>query len=137
MRILARLGLTLPLALLATTARPATGQDRPSSSHRWQLTLDDQRYLWDVRLVRLAGDTLITQERDSLVGTPVARIAEMRLLPETILRVGDGHESAISALAGSNPDVYDLTQLDQAGRRSTIQKILSLEATPHEAGPHN
>lgn len=73
MRIFARLGLTLPLALLAINAPPATGQTTASPSHRWQLTLDDQRYLWDVRLVRLAGHTLITRERDSLVGSAAPR----------------------------------------------------------------
>lgn len=49
--------------------------------------VSDQHYLWDVRLVKLAGDTLIVRNRDSLIGAPVARIAEMRLLPETILSV--------------------------------------------------
>ncbi len=129
MRTFLRVALALALGLMALNARPAAAQSSTSLPERWQLTLNDQRYIWDVRLVKLVSDTLIVQDRDSLVRTPIARIAEMRLLPETILLVGDGHHSAISALGGDNPYVYDLTQFDIAARRSTIQTILSHQAS--------
>jgi hypothetical protein len=125
MQTFIRFALSFALGVIAIKARPAAAQATASPSDRWQLTLNDERYLWDVRLVKLAGDTLMVQNRDSIVGTPIARINEMRLLPETILLVGDGHHSAISALAGSNPNVYDLAKLGLADRRSTIQRILS------------
>jgi hypothetical protein len=90
-----RLRLTLPLMPIALAAPPAAAQAGAPPADRWQLTLNDHEYIWDVRLVKLAGDTLIVRNRDSLISAPVARIAEMRLLPETILMVGDGHRSAI------------------------------------------
>jgi hypothetical protein len=99
------------------------GLDR-CSAYRWQLTLDDERYIWDVRLLELAGDTPVVRQSDSLVHAPIAHIREMHVLRQTTLRVGDGHESAISALAGT-VGVYDLALLDVAERRSAIESILS------------
>lgn len=125
MRHFVRLGLTLGLVLVTFVALPSAAQTNQAPPDRWQITLDQQRYVWDVRLVKLAGDTLIVRQRDSLIGTPIARITEMRLLPETILLVGDGHHSAISAMAGSNPNVFDLARLNVTERRKTIQKILA------------
>jgi hypothetical protein len=113
------------LLALSLSAGSLAAQSAPPLPPRWQLTTSDQNYIWDVRLERLSGDTLIVQQHDSLIGVPLAGIAELRLLPETILQVGDGHHSAISALAGDNPDVYDLAPLDLAGRKATIQTILA------------
>lgn len=123
-----QLRLTLPLTLIVFAAPPAAAQATAPLADRWQVTLNDRQYVWDVRLLRLAGDTLIVRDRDSLISAPVASIAEMRLLPETILQVGDGHHSAIGAMAGSNPGVYDLARLDIADRKATIQKILSAQS---------
>ena len=41
----------LSLAALSATPLAAQQQDR------WQVTLDQDRYVWDVRLVRLDGDS--------------------------------------------------------------------------------
>jgi hypothetical protein len=120
-----RLGLAAGLWLIARDAPPAAAQTDAPPDHRWQLTLDDERYVWDVRLVKLAGDTLIVRQSDSLVRAPIARINEMRILQRTTLRVGDGHESAISTLAGGNDEVYDLARFDFGERRRAIQRILS------------
>ncbi len=115
--------------LLAAGARPVAAQAVTPLPDRWQLTFNDQHYVWEVRLVRLAGDTLIVRGRDSLIEAPVGNLAEIRLLPESILLVGDGHHSAVSALAGNNPGVFDMSRLDPTGRKATIQKLLALEAT--------
>lgn len=119
--------LALPFALIALVTRPAAGQAPAALPDRWQLTLNDHEYIWDVRLVKLAGDSLIVRNRDSLITASVANIAEIRLLPETILLVGDGHHSAISAMAGGHAGVFDLASLDLAERKTTIQKILSYQ----------
>jgi len=119
-----RLGLTFVTALLLG-APSAAAQTATASPDRWQLTLTDQSYLWDVRLVRLDGDTLVVRSRDSLIHTPVARLTELRLLPETILRVGDGHRSGIGALSDNNVRVVDLAPMDANARRATLQAILT------------
>lgn len=96
--------------------------------NRWQVTLNDQSYLWDVRLVRLAGDTLVVKSPDGLQDAPVARITELRLLPETVLQVQDGHRSAIGALGDDNVRVVDFVPLSMADRRAAIERILALQA---------
>ena len=93
-----RLGAALPPLLLAL-ATSLSAQDGGPHSERWQLTFAGESYLWDVRLVRLTGDTLVVRSRDSLITTSVDSLAELRLLPETVLKVGDGHRSGVGALA--------------------------------------
>ena len=106
-------------------APSAAAQTAAPSPDRWQLTFTDQSYLWDVRLVRLDGDTLVVRSRDSLIDTPIAQLTELRLLPETILKVGDGHRSGIGALGDNNVRVVDLAPMDANARRATLQTILT------------
>jgi len=116
------------LAVVTTSllmAARVVAQTEAPSPDRWQLTLTDQSYLWDVRLVRLDGDTLVVRSRDSLIDVPVARLTELRLLPETVLKVGDGHRSGIGALSDNNVRVVDLAPMDVAARRSTLVTILA------------
>jgi hypothetical protein len=118
------------LVLLLALAQTARGQD-----DRWQVTLDDERYVWDIRLVRLDGDSLIVRQSDSLVSVPVAHINEIRLIRKSEVHVGaggaGGGAGAMSALVGGDDEVYDLTPLEFADRLRTIQKILLL----HPTGP--
>ena len=119
------LGLAFGLGLMVLDAAPAAAQTAAPGADRWQLTLDDELYVWDVRLVKLAGDTLIVQQSDSLVRTPIARIHEMRRFRQTTLLIGDIHTSALDAMAGDIHDVYDLAGLAMAERRSAIQGLLA------------
>ena len=70
------------LALLLALAQTARAQD-----DRWQVTLDDERYVWDIRLVRLDGDSLVVRQSDSLVSVPVAHINEIRLIRKSEVHV--------------------------------------------------
>ena len=116
------------LVLLLALAQTARGQD-----DRWQVTLDDERYVWDIRLVRLDGDSLIVRQSDSLVSVPVAHINEIRLIRKSEVHVGaggaGGGAGAMSALIGGDDEVYDLTPLEFGDRLRTIQKILLLHPT--------
>ncbi|HEX2217603.1 MAG TPA: hypothetical protein VHG35_02285 [Gemmatimonadales bacterium] len=125
MSSLARLALAVGLGLIVRDVAPVAAQTPPPAADRWQLTLDHERYVWDVRLVKIAGDTLVVQQSDSLVRAPIARIVEMRRFRQTTLLVGDVHTSALDAMAGDIHDVYDLAGLTVAERRRTIQRILA------------
>jgi hypothetical protein len=118
------------LVLLLAIAQTARAQD-----DRWQVTLDDEHYVWDIRLVRLDGDSLVVRQSDSLVSVPVAHINEIRLIRKSEIHVGAGEggggAGAMSALVGGDDEVYDLTPLEFADRLRTIQKILLL----HPTGP--
>jgi hypothetical protein len=111
------------LLLLPALARPLAAQD-----DRWQITLDDQRYVWDIRLVELAGDALVIRQSDSLVPVPVAHIDEIRLIQKSRVDItgGPATAGAMSALVGGDDEIYDLTALGPADRRRTIEKILQL-----------
>jgi hypothetical protein len=116
------------IALLLALAQTARAQD-----DRWQVTLDDERYVWDIRLVRLDGDSLVVRQSDSLVAVPVAHINEIRLIRKSEMRLGGegATAGAMSALIGGDDEVYDLTPLEFADRLRTIQKILLM----HPTGP--
>ena len=113
------------VALLAL-ARPLLAQD-----DRWQVTLDDDRYVWDIRLVRLEGDSLVVRQADTLVRVPVAAMKEIRLIRKSEVEIGAGATTAgaMSALVGADDEVYDLSPLDFAERLRTVQKILLLHPT--------
>ena len=114
-----------PLVVLLALARPLAAQD-----DRWQVTLDDNRYVWDIRLVGLEGDSLAVRQSDSLVRVPVAHITEIRLIRKSEMQVGDGGAAgAMNALVGADDEVYDLAPLDFADRLRTVQKILLLHPT--------
>ena len=100
---------------------------------RWQVTLDDGRYVWDIRLVKLEGDSLVVRQSDSLVAVPVAHITEVRLIRKSEVHMGGGGEmaGAMGALMGGDDEVYDLSPLEFAERMRTIQKIL----VNHPAAP--
>ncbi len=123
--MLRSIGATL-VALLAL-AQPLVAQD-----DRWQITLDNDQYVWDIRLVRLDGDSLVVRQSDSLVPVPVARIKELRLIRKTEVELGGNDAAgAMNALVGGDDEVYDLTTLEFADRIKTVQKILLM----HPAGP--
>lgn len=116
------------IALLLALAQTARAQD-----DRWQVTLDDERYVWDIRLVRLDGDSLMVRQSDSLVAVPVAHINEIRLIRKSEMQLGGegAAAGAMNALVGGDDEIYDLTPLDFADRLRTVQKILLL----HPTGP--
>jgi len=109
-------------ALVAATAlaRPLAAQD-----DRWQISLDDDQYVWDVRLVRLDGESLFVRQSDSVLGVPLAHIKELRLIRKSEVQLGGGEAGgAMNALVGADDEVYDLSPLEFAERVRTVQKIL-------------
>jgi hypothetical protein len=106
------------LSLAALGATPLAAQQ----DDRWQITLDQDRYVWDVRLVRLDGDSLVVRQADSSLSVPVERITEIRLIRKSEMRLGDG-TMAMSALTGADDEVYDFAPLEYAERVRAIQKI--------------
>jgi hypothetical protein len=113
------------LVALAVFPGPAAAQD-----DRWQVTLDNEQYVWDIRLVRLDGDSLVVRQSDSLRRVPVARIKELRLIRKSEVDLAGGAAGAMNALVGGDDEVYDLGPLDFADRLRTVRKVLLL----HPAG---
>jgi hypothetical protein len=108
------------MALAPRLAAQARAQD-----DRWQISLDNDQYVWDIRLVRLDGDSLFVRQSDSLLGVPVAQIRELRLIRKSEVQLGGGDAGgAMSALTGADDEVYDLSPLEFAERIRTVQRIL-------------
>ncbi len=110
----------LATALLAVGATAAQAQ---ADDERWQITTESGDYYWDIHLVRLAGDSVVFRQADSLGRVSVQQVKELRLIRKSEMRLGEGAAGAMSALTGSDDEVYDLTTLDYPGRLRMVQQI--------------
>ena len=120
-----------PLLLAATLLTLLTAS-LDAQDERWQVTLDGENYVWDVRLVRLDGDSLVVRQADSLRPLSVEHISELRLIRKSEMNLGEVNGGAWSALMGTDDEVYDFTPLEFAERIRAIQKILL--SHPTESG---
>jgi len=121
------------LSALALVPGAIRAQDTPKpSDDRWQIGLEDGQYIWDIRLVRLQGDSLVFRQADTLGTVSVQQIGELRLIQKSTMRIGQGAAAggAIGALTGSDDEVYDLLTLDYPARIRSIQQILLLHPPP-------
>jgi hypothetical protein len=116
--------LVLLSLLLATAAAPIRAQG--SADERWQITTESGEYIWDIRLVRLAGDSVIFRQADTLGSVSIQKVKELRLIHKSEMRLGEGAAGAMSALTGSDDEVFDLTTLDYAARLRAVQQIFLL-----------
>lgn len=110
--------LLTPAALSAQDSTPPSAGQR----ERWQVTLDDGRILWDVRLVRLAGESLSVSRPDSLATVSLKHVTEVRLIRKSEVHLGTGG-GVFNALVGGDDEVYDLSPLEFADRVKAMQKI--------------
>jgi hypothetical protein len=117
-----------PLVLTALLLTAATSPIRAQGSddERWQITTDSGSYIWDIRLVRLSGDSLIFRQADTLGSVSVQQTKEIRLIRKTEMRLGEAAAGAMAALTGSDDEVFDLTTLDYGARLRTVQQIFLL-----------
>jgi hypothetical protein len=110
--------------LLSLAAAPVRGQTKDDD--RWQIGLESGDYIWDTRLVRLAGDSLVFRQADTLGSVSVQQIKELRLIRKTEMRIGEGAGAALAALTGSDDEIYDLTAMEYAARLRALQQVLLL-----------
>ncbi len=130
-----RFGIPLFCAALHLAA-PCAAQTTGGDADRWQVTLGDGQMLWDVRLVKLAGDSLQVRRGDSLAVVPVAKITELRLIKKSEMQLGGPGGGAMPALMGTDDEVYDLTPLEFPDRLRVVQKIFVYHPLdPATSGP--
>lgn len=115
------------LAVALPTAAVAQGTDR------WQITLDDDQILWDLRLLKLDGGTLDVRLSDSTVHVPLAQVKELRLLQKSSVELTEGGAGgAMNALTGADDEVYDFTPLSPDERVEAVRKIFREHPAPAE-----
>lgn len=110
------------LLLLTAVTPPLRGQT--NRDDRWQIALENGEYVWDIRLVRLTGDSLVFRRADSIGAVSVQRIGELRLIRKTEFRVGTDGGGALPALMGADDEIYSFAALDYAARIRAVQQIL-------------
>jgi len=120
-----RAGLVVWLGLIA--ARPGVAQDR------WQLTLNSGTTLWDLRLVKLAGDTLVVRRADSTYAFPLAEVDEIRLVQKSTRHITPEAGRYGGVLGGMDDEVHRLTLYSLSERRDIVRQIF--QAHPPGAGP--
>lgn len=122
-------------AVLTLFAVGVAAQTPGASPDRWQLTMDDGHYIWDIGLVRLDGDQLVFRQADTLGRAPVAKITEVRRIGKTEVRLGDGPAGgAMNALTGGDDEVFDLAAMDYDAKLRAVQQILLMHP-PRDAQP--
>jgi hypothetical protein len=120
-----------PALLQAQSPRAAQSGER----ERWQISLDNGGMLWDVRLVKLSGDSLSVTRPDSLATVSLKHVTELRLIKKSEVQLGTAG-GAFNALVGGDDEVYDLTPLEFADRVKAVQKIF-LYHPPEGTAPNN
>ena len=110
------------LGFLAALAAPAPSVAQ-SKADRWQITLQNDELLWDIRLVSLEGDKLTYRQADSTGVVKAGEIREMRLFQASELQMGTAG-AAFGALSGADDIVFDMTLLDFAERLRTVQQVM-------------
>src|SRR5437879_8100270 len=113
-----RAGLVVWLGLIA--ARPGVAQDR------WQLTLNSGTTLWDLRLVKLAGDTLVVRRADSTYAFPLAQVDEIRLVQKSTRHITPEAGRYGGVLGGVDDEVHRLTLYSVPERRAIVQQVLQM-----------
>lgn len=112
------------LALALTQAVPAAAQAAPPADDRWQLTLTDENYIWDVRLVRVDGEELVYRRGADTARVRLMQVREIRLIQKSEFRLGGAAGGALNALTGADDEVYDLGPLEFGDRVRTVQQLL-------------
>jgi hypothetical protein len=130
----------------APAGAPAAPRPAPTASaapaiprgNRWQLQLTSGAYLFDVRPLRAAGDSLVVTRLDSTPAPPVtlalAEIEELRLVQPTELSfvgLGGGRaQNPYGELMGAGDVVFPLAGVDAAERRRIVAEVVRAAAVP-------
>ena len=107
-------------------AAPVTAQ----RDDRWQMTLNDGRILWELRLVRFRGDTLAVQQADSTLRFPITQVDELRLVHKAERRQTAEPNRYGGVLGGADDEVFRLTLYNLAERRQIVAQIFKDHPPP-------
>ncbi len=111
-------------AALPSASTAASLRTTAARADRWQILLNDGRYLYDLHLVAAHGDTLVaTQPQRDTLDVPLADIDELRLVQASARPVGTARNT-FNGLVGADDAVYKFARLAPAERRHVVQVAL-------------
>src|SRR2546425_13297794 len=85
--------------------------------------LKDGSTLWDLRLVKLSGDTLVFQGNDSILRFPLMRVDELRLVRKATRSITPEAGRYGGVLDGADDEGYRLTLFDLNERPQGPQQV--------------
>jgi hypothetical protein len=120
-----------PAAAAAPEATPAAAQSAarsalPSAAERadrWQILLNDGRYLYEAHLVRASGDSLVVTQPGDTLALALDDIDELRLVQPSARPVGTTRNT-FNGLTGMDDAVYKFARLAPAERRQLVAELL-------------
>jgi len=115
-------GLAAPELLAAQANDTARDAAKPGP---WQIRLANGEYLWEVRLLRASGDSLVLEQPDSTFAVSLEDLDELRMVRTSEMRLGAGAHEAFGALSGANDAVYPLAVATPEERRRIVRQILA------------
>ena len=104
-------------ALLGAAAAAA------QQDERWQVTLNDGRILWELRLVRFRSDTLVLRGGDSTYRFSISQVDELRMVRKSVRHQTAEPNRYGGVLGGVDDEVYRLTLYGLGERREIIEQV--------------
>src|SRR2546425_11924239 len=95
--------------------------------------LKDGSTLWDLRLVKLSGDTLVFQGNDSILRFPLMQVDELRLVRKATRSITPEAGRHGGVLDGGDDEAYRLTRFDLNERPPAPHDILRAHPPPAAA----
>src|SRR3989442_14691643 len=92
--------------------------------------LRDGSTLWDLRLAKVSGDTLVFQGNDSTLRFPLMQVDELRLVRKATRSITPEAGRYGGVLDGGDDEGYRLTLFDLNERRQAPQQILRAHPPP-------
>jgi len=109
--------------LLAGLALLGAARGSAQQDERWQVTLNDGRIIWELRLVQLKGDTLVVRHGDSTYSVAVGQVDELRLAQKSERRQTAEPNRYGGVLGGADDEIHRLTLYTLNERRQIIEQV--------------
>jgi chemotaxis protein histidine kinase CheA len=84
--------------------------------------------MYEVHLVRAAGDTLVVTSAADTAAVPLADIDELRLVQASSIGTTDGGRRTRGGLVGADDAVIKLARFEQAERRRIVADLMAERA---------
>jgi len=119
--------------LLAGLVLLGAAPARAQQDDRWQVTLNNGTIIWELHLVRLAGDTLVLRHGDSTYSFPISQVDELRLVQKSVRHQTPEPNRYGGVLGGADDEVYRLTLYNLGERRAILAQVF--KSHPPEKSP--
>lgn len=104
-------------------AAAAGAAPAPARVDRWQILLNDGRYLYEADLVAAAGDSVTVTQPGDTVALALADIDELRLVQPSARPAAD-NRNTFNGLTGMDDAVYKFARLERDEQRRVVAELV-------------